>query len=59
MKDNFCIIDVEKLWDLKTEAHNNMLNYLESKGLSEEELLQFIELLNKCTKCTNELKYYI
>ena len=44
---NTDIMNIEKIWDLKTEAHNDMFNYLESKGLDEAELLQFLELLKE------------
>ena len=40
-------MNVEKICDLKTETHNNMFNYLESKGLDEKVLLQFVELLKR------------
>lgn len=59
MKDNISMIDVEKIWDLKTEAHSNMLNYLESKGLDESELLKFVELLNEYSRSTINLNQYI
>ena len=59
MKDNISMIDVEKMWNIKTEAHNNMLNYLESKGLDENELLKFVELLNKYSNSAIKLNYYI
>ncbi|MBU3098409.1 MULTISPECIES: hypothetical protein [Clostridium] len=47
MKDNWNMDGIEKVWDSKTEAHNNIINYLESKGLDEKELLKFAELLNR------------
>lgn len=38
---------MERLWDLKAEAHNNIFNYLKSKGLKEEDLLYFLNLLKE------------
>lgn len=58
MKEN-TRIDVEKMWNLKVEAHNNILNYLEVMGLSEKELLKFLELLNKYSKSAIKLNNYI
>lgn len=43
MDDN----SLEKAWDLKKDAHNNIFNYLETKGLKETEMLQFTELLKE------------
>ncbi len=59
MKYNVSMIDLEEIWDLKTEAHNNIFNYLESKGLEQEELLEFMELLNKYSESTIKLNHYI
>lgn len=47
MEGNVNIIDVEEIWNLKTEAHNNIFNYLESKGLAEKDLIHFAELLKE------------
>ncbi|MCB2291851.1 hypothetical protein LGK97_19285 [Clostridium sp. CS001] len=53
------IIDVEKMWDLKTEAHNSMVNYLESKGLDDNELLEFVKLLSEYSKCAIKLSNHL
>ncbi len=52
-------IDVEKIWNLKVEARNNIFNYLDSKGLDEEELLKFVKLLNKYANRAITLSHYI
>ena len=49
------VVDLGEKWDLKAEAHNNMINYLESKGLKENELLEFLELLREYSKGTTAL----
>ncbi|MBU3216578.1 hypothetical protein LL033_18085 [Clostridium estertheticum] len=38
-------MNIEEIWNLKTGAHNDIFNYLKLKGLNEEELLKFLELL--------------
>ena len=47
MRNNVSIINVEKTWDLKIHAYNNIFNYLEAKGFDENERLEFVELLNQ------------
>lgn len=59
MEYNVSSINLEEIWNLKTEAHNNMLDYLENMGLDEKELLQFIELLNEYSKSVVKLNRYI
>jgi hypothetical protein len=41
--------NIEKAWDLKVEAHNNIFDFLEIKGLKEGDLLEFKELLKECS----------
>jgi hypothetical protein len=48
----------EKDWDLKAEAHNNIFNYLKSKGLEEDELLYFLELLKEYSRRVIEVKIF-
>jgi ADP-dependent phosphofructokinase/glucokinase len=59
MEKNVSIINLEELWNLKTEAHNNMLNYLESIGLDEDELLKFVGLLNNYSNSNIKFNNYI
>ncbi|MCB2288707.1 hypothetical protein LGK97_02880 [Clostridium sp. CS001] len=42
-------INIEKAWDSKAEAHNNIFDFLEAKGLNNGELLEFKELLKECS----------
>ena len=59
MEDNLSIIDIEGKWDSKTEAHNNIINYLESQGMEEKELMQFVALLDVYSKKAIGLNNYI
>lgn len=59
MEDNLSIIDIEGKWDSKTEAHNNIINYLESQGMEEKELIQFVVLLDIYSKKAIGLNNYI
>jgi hypothetical protein len=42
-------INIEKAWNLKVEAHNNIFEFLEVRGLKEGDLLEFKELLKECS----------
>lgn len=55
MEENKNVIDLEKAWNLKTEAHNNIVNYLESKGLNENDLLHASELIKNHSQRAIEL----
>ena len=62
MKDNSSIQDeedVEQLWDKRTEAHSSIINYLQSKGFEETELLKFVELLKIYSQNAIKLNDYI
>jgi len=37
--------EAAKLWENESNAYNAMMDYLESKGLNGEDLIDFIELL--------------
>lgn len=56
MKNNLSMLDIEKIWNLKAEAHNKIINYLRLKGLDEKELLKYSELQDEFTKYAFELK---
>ncbi|MBU3145592.1 hypothetical protein [Clostridium sp. CF012] len=42
-------INIETAWNLKVEAHNNIFDFLEKKGLNNGDLLKFRELLKECS----------
>jgi hypothetical protein len=42
--------ELQTTWDEKTEAYNSIFEFLESKGLAENDLTQFMQLFQEYEK---------